>query len=116
MEVDIITLLHELKVGIPSLIQDIADGIQRDAIGFALQIRNCGFLLDEFLVTIGIPDHCIDSMSLVLRTHEYQYPESIASLDRESLLTMNLKIGLRVKLLRGVALLRYVGYGSQPSG
>jgi hypothetical protein len=113
---EIITNLHELQLGMPSRMQDIAEEIQLESVGLALQIRNCGFLVEEFLVTIGIPNHCIESMLHVLHKHGYLHPESIASLNRDVMKKLDLKLGLRVKLLRGVVLLRYLGYHSQPSG
>lgn len=116
MSAEIISTLHELQLGMPSRIQDIAEEIQLESVGVALQIRNRGFLVEEFLVTIGIPNHCIQSMSHVLHKHGYQHPASIASLNRDVMKEFDLKLGLRVKLLRGVVLLRYLGYHSQPSG
>ena len=113
---DIVTILHELKLGMPAIIQDIAEEILRDSIIFELQIRNCGFTIENFLFRIGIPDRCISSMSLVLNDHGYLDPDSISSLNRNLLKDMDFKVGLRVKLLRGVVILRYLGYGSQLSG
>jgi hypothetical protein len=116
MSDDIIDHLLELQIGHPSLLSHIANEIEHDSVQISLQIRNEGFIMEEFLLAIGIPLRCVESLSQTLNEHGYLHPESIASLHRTVLNDLDIKIGLRIKLLRGVALLRHLGYHSQPSG
>ncbi len=103
-----IECLAELELG-SSITRPIIETYLREkSIQIERRIRNGDFSLKEFMEDLELTS--IESIQVQLEEHGYTHPATIATLTREQLKKMNIRVGNRLKLLGGVVILRYLGY------
>ena len=110
MMYDIMKHMNDMELGIEKIRPYLADDI-------ITQTNECPGLLQEgepfsihqFLMDIDIPSHCIEEMTTILVQHGMVDIDSL-QLTKEHCMNLGLKLGLRLKLKRGIVMLQYALY------
>lgn len=108
---DIMKHINDMELGMEKARPYIANDI-------IIQTNECSGLLQDgepfsihqFLMDIDIPSHCIEELTSILVQHGIVDIDSLQYVTKEQCIKLELKLGLRLKLIRGIVMLNYALY------